>query len=201
MIDPHNLGTFNSFEEVWDLYPYGGCPGDYVTVVGVVVRWNEGQRIWGDSKTFQQNIKYERIEGNVEVTGDLKSSTIEANEASINYLRIKHLAIDDSTAIMTIDSGGDDFLAWGEEKKITCKVTKGFEDITPTMKTWRITRDSGDTVNDNAWNIAHQTFNGNITLAYKEGQNDLGKNSNISTMFTIFASDQAGIEAEGNLII
>lgn len=506
MIDPHNLGTFNSFEEVWDLYPSGGCPGDYVTVSGIVVRWNEGQRLWGDPKTFQQNIKYERIEGNVEVAGDLKSSTFEADEVTVNTFKTKYIFIendpyskighnhddlyskighvhpglssegvvnnsthadksrtlDDDTPVkdwfirkdvpdtakeiitllkgvifgnnkgsidgygnahlkslildsflevpelrynrvevfighswktngagivesvtvnpdgvsgsiklklesgefgavaeddlcmgimhdeedptnnstdnyddgignyrfagfgtsyfritsitktadnseftytmrpvsdnyakmihpkpgmhfavfanptntarqssrystttyeryltglttweysksniamqfgdcsnlsvfglnmadksaylrniymsgtiqqlvelparMEISDDGDDYLAWGEEKNITCKVMKGFDDITSTMVVWEITRDSGDAINDEAWNLAHQNFNGSIILAYKQSQNDLGADtaSNISTMFTIFASDQSGTTAEGQLII
>ncbi len=97
MIDPHNLGTFNSFEEVWDLYPSGGCPGDYVTVSGIVVRWNEGQRLWGDPKTFQQNIKYEKIEGSVEITenfkvdGELSGKKAVFDEIEVGNLKVSNI--------------------------------------------------------------------------------------------------------------
>ena len=47
MKDVHNLGVFDTLEEVWDLYPYGGCPGDYVIIKGEIICWNDEDRVWG----------------------------------------------------------------------------------------------------------------------------------------------------------
>ena len=47
MKDVHNLGVFGTLEKVWDSYPYGGCPGDYVTIGGEIVFWNDESRVCG----------------------------------------------------------------------------------------------------------------------------------------------------------
>ena len=54
-------------------------------------------------------------------------------------------------ARIEIDTQGDNFLAFGETMDITCRVFKGWSDITDTVTKWRITRDSGDTADDEAW--------------------------------------------------
>ena len=71
---------------------------------------------------------------------------------------------------------------------ITCRVFKGWSDITDTVTKWRITRDSGDTADDEAWAIKNKNFAGNITLAYE----DLGDNAitSVSTLFTITATNK-----------
>ena len=87
-----------------------------------------------------------------------------------------------------IDTQGDNFLAFGETMDITCRVFKGWNDITDTVTKWRITRDSGDTADDEAWAIKNKNFAGNITLAYE----DLGDNAitSVSTLFTITATNK-----------
>ena len=110
---------------------------------------------------------------------------------------IEQLAIDAPVRI-EIDTQGDNFLAYGESMDITCKVFKGWEDITDTVKQWTITRDSGDTADDDAWNIKHKDFNGSITIHNTKELSDLGNNSltAVSTLFTITATnEEASAEA------
>lgn len=110
---------------------------------------------------------------------------------------IEQLQIDVPVRI-EIDTQGDNFLAYGESMEITCKVFKGWEDITDAVRQWAIRRDSGDTADDEAWNIKHKDFNGSITIHNTKEISDLGNNSVtvISTLFTITATnDTASVEA------
>ena len=110
---------------------------------------------------------------------------------------IEQLQIDAPVRI-EIDTQGDNFLAYGESMEITCKVFKGWEDITDTVRQWAIRRDSGDTADDEAWNIKHKDFNGSITIHNTKEISDLGNNSVtvVSTLFTITATnDTASVEA------
>ena len=94
-----------------------------------------------------------------------------------------------------IDTQGDNFLAYGESMDITCKVFKGWEDITDTVRQWTIRRDSGDTADDEAWNIKHKEFNGSITIYNTKEISDLGNNSVtvVSTLFTITATNETAV--------
>nr|WP_298672469.1 hypothetical protein [uncultured Prevotella sp.] len=97
-----------------------------------------------------------------------------------------------------VTNSGDGFLAYGESCDITCKVMRGFTDLTDTVSTWTITRDSGSTPDDEAWNLSDKAkgFDGTITLAFTETENDIGSNSNVyTTIFTVTAigSDGAAI--------
>lgn len=87
-----------------------------------------------------------------------------------------------------IDTQGDNFLACGENMDITCRVFRGWEDITDSITQWGIVRDSGDAADDEAWAIKHKDFSGTITISYE----DLGNNAvtSISTLFTISATNQ-----------
>lgn len=110
---------------------------------------------------------------------------------------IEQLQIDAPVRI-EIDTQGDNFLAYGESMEITCKVFKGWEDITDTVRQWAIRRDSGNTADDEAWNIKHKDFNGSITIHNTKEISDLGNNSVtvVSTLFTITATnDTASVEA------
>ena len=97
---------------------------------------------------------------------------------------------------MEIDTQGDSFLAWGGALHVSCRVWKGlYEDVTDQVETWTITRDSGDAVDDEAWRLSAkvQAFHGTIDICFREGENDLGGNTEtISTLFTIRAELPSG---------
>lgn len=97
---------------------------------------------------------------------------------------IEQIGVEEPVRI-EIDTQGDQFLAVGESLTLTCKVFKGWTDITDTVTQWSITRDSGDTTDDEAWAIKHQDFAGTIEISY----DDLGNNAytSISTLFTVVA--------------
>ena len=86
---------------------------------------------------------------------------------------------------MEINNGGDGFLALGETMTIVCRVMQGWVDITDTVETWTVTRETGNQVEDTAWNISHQNFNGVLQLTHTKQYTDLG--SGLSTLFVFTA--------------
>ena len=99
---------------------------------------------------------------------------------------------------LEIDTNGDSFLAWGETMHLTCRVWKGmYEDVTEQVTTWRIVRDSGDAVEDAAWNMTSKArlFDGEIDIEFSQSLNDLGASE--STTFTITATIDENFQAVG----
>ena len=47
MADLHNFGTFATIADAWTIYPNGGGTGDYITVGGIRLDWNDITRSWG----------------------------------------------------------------------------------------------------------------------------------------------------------
>ena len=92
---------------------------------------------------------------------------------------------------MSIDSSVGNTIAWGESTLLTCKVMRGFEDITDTVKTWSITRNSGEQLEDEAWALKKKVkeFAGEIYISFNAEENDLGPN--LATQFTITAKGDA----------
>lgn len=96
MKDMHNLGIFDSLVEVWDSYPYGGCPGDYVVIGGEVVYWNDERRVWGDFGSDISSDKNQIVEGNLTIEknltigGDTKGNTADFKKIVAETLNIKN---------------------------------------------------------------------------------------------------------------
>lgn len=102
-----------------------------------------------------------------------------------------------------IDTEGDNFMAYGETKHISCSVFRGWEDVTDKVTSWSITRDSGDPANDAAWGLKQKVkdFAGEIDISFTAEENDLSTNERvISTLFTIRATIDENNEAEAQLI-
>lgn len=87
---------------------------------------------------------------------------------------------------MEIDNGGDGFLALGETMVLTCRVMQGWEDITNQVEIWTVRRESGNQIEDTAWNIAHRSFNGTLSLTHTKEYSDLG--TGLATVFVFEAT-------------
>lgn len=87
---------------------------------------------------------------------------------------------------MEVDFGGDNFLAWGEEKEVRCRVMQGWRDVSDKVSEWRISRDSGDEAEDAAWGLKPKArdFEGSLVLSLTEEDNDLRQGH---ALFTICA--------------
>lgn len=93
---------------------------------------------------------------------------------------------------MEVESTIGFVIAWGESTVLTCHVIRGgLEDITNTVKTWEIVRNSGDEASDNAWALKQKVkdFAGAILISFNAEENDLG--DGLSTTFTITAKGDA----------
>lgn len=113
--------------------------------------------------------------------------------------------IEDLPYRIEFDTHGYDILSFGEVMVLDCYVYKAFTDKTSTVKTWKITRDTGDSIEDASWLLKDKVknFSGEITISFTKDENDLSTNDKvITTLFTITAYGEDGEEiANGTLTL
>ena len=100
---------------------------------------------------------------------------------------------------LLIDLRGQDTLDWGETIDVVCSVVRG-DSIVDTSSgwDWSAERDSGNKVEDAAWNATSkaQNFKGSINIAFTENENDLGaENKNTFGVVFTFKAWQIGNKA------
>lgn len=91
---------------------------------------------------------------------------------------------------MEIETGGDNFMAFGETKIVKCRVYRGWEEVTDKVAKWTVTRDTGDAIEDASWTLKPkvQNFSGTLEICFTATENDLGNNTlALSTLFTFVA--------------
>lgn len=109
-----------------------------------------------------------------------------------------------------IDTDGDTFLSYGETKRLTCRLNDQYgQNITDSVVSWNIIRESGDPVEDAAWGIAQKatdfkdatknniTDDGVIVGHYfdlEDGPNASDLGTGLSTLFTIQAYQSGSSE-------
>lgn len=105
---------------------------------------------------------------------------------------------EDKPLSMNIDFSLGSFMAPNETGTITVKILNGYGvDVTNTMTQWIWTRESGDILGDQAWNTAHRNTRDALDITYEDLGNN--ENSNISTLFLVWASDDALREVKGQI--
>lgn len=107
--------------------------------------------------------------------------------------------IDVNPLYITLDYENDNFLAYGETKRIDCRVFRGWEDVTDRVVGWTVTRDTGSPQDDAAWQLKPKVknFSGSIDICFTDAENDLGTNDYVmSTLFTFKAIIGSGEEEE-----
>ena len=90
-------------------------------------------------------------------------------------------------AKLNINQSTGEWIDKGETNHVVCSVIRGFEDITDQVTSWNIVRDSGDAVNDAAWQNKDKVknFDGTIDIAWTDDDDDIGDSN--SCIFTITA--------------
>ena len=90
-------------------------------------------------------------------------------------------------AALNITQSTGEWIDKGETNHVVCSVIRGFEDITAQVTSWNIVRDSGDAVNDAAWQNKDKVknFDGTIDIAWTDEEDDIGDST--SCIFTITA--------------
>lgn len=90
---------------------------------------------------------------------------------------------------MELDYGNDAFMTYGSTKEITCRVFRGWDDVTAEVTKWSVVRVSRNIADDSAWNKAHTSAssNGVFDINYNDEENDLGSNPQRGAEFTFTA--------------
>lgn len=162
---------------------------------------------------FLQNVSdWEFVADNIAAQfGDLSNLSIfglmmDGYSAYLNniYMTGTIEQIDNDPLRMEIDTQGDNYLAYGEMMTVTCKVYKGWRDVTDTVVSWAVTRDSGDAEADAEWAAQQKVvdFDGTIEIAYTATEDDLGDNPySSSTLFTFSAAIADGTNVQYQLVV
>lgn len=97
----------------------------------------------------------------------------------------------EAPARMEVEDSLDGFIGQGETDTVTCRVLKGYLDVTPLVERWKITREGGDEASDAAWNASDKARNFSGTIDLTLGDLSIYRQS------TIFRVTAEGSFSEG----
>ena len=152
----------------------------------------DGEKIWtpvyrGDWKRENTYTYYDQVthNGTTWLCVAPEGTNVTSEPARGNYFWKAQNAILDATLNITQSTG--EWIDKGETNHVECSVIRGFEDITAQVTSWNIVRDSGDAVNDAAWQNKDKVknFDGTIDIAWTDDEDDIGDST--SCIFTITA--------------
>lgn len=152
----------------------------------------DGEKIWtpvyrGDWKRENTYTYYDQVthNGTTWLCVAPEGTNVTSEPARGNDFWKAQNAILDATLNITQSTG--EWIDKGETNHVVCSVIRGFEDITDQVTSWNIVRDSGDAVNDAAWQNKDKVknFDGTIDIAWTDEEDDIGDST--SCIFTITA--------------
>lgn len=152
----------------------------------------DGEKIWtpvyrGDWKQGDTYTYYDQVthNGTTWLCVAPEGTNVTSEPARGNDFWKAQNAILDATLNITQSTG--EWIDKGETNHVECSVIRGFEDITAQVTSWNIVRDSGDAVNDAAWQNKDKVknFDGTIDIAWTDDDDDIGDFN--SCIFTITA--------------
>lgn len=152
----------------------------------------DGEKIWtpvyrGDWKQGETYTYYDQVthNGTTWLCVAPEGTNVTSEPARGNDFWKAQNAILDATLNITQSTG--EWIDKGETNHVVCSVIRGFEDITDQVTSWNIVRDSGDAVNDAAWQNKDKVknFDGTIDIAWTDEEDDIGDST--SCIFTITA--------------
>lgn len=152
----------------------------------------DGEKIWtpvyrGDWKQENTYTYYDQVthNGTTWLCVAPEGTNVTSEPARGNDFWKAQNAILDATLNITQSTG--EWIDKGEINHVVCSVIRGFEDITDQVTSWNIVRDSGDAVNDAAWQNKDKVknFDGTIDIAWTDDDDDIGDSN--SCIFTITA--------------
>ena len=167
----------------------------------------DGEKVWtpvyrGDWKQENTYTYYDQVTHNgttwlcIAPEGtDVTSEPARGND----YWKAQTAILD---ATLSINQSTGEWIDKGETNHVVCSVIRGFEDITDQVTSWNIVRDSGDAVNDAAWQNKDKVknFDGTIDIAWTDEEDDIGDST--SCIFTITAFWKNKVElAKGTISV
>lgn len=157
---------------------------EIVTVEGLPIKTINYRGDWkqGDTYTYYDQVTHN---GTTWLCVAPEGTNVTSEPARGNDFWKAQNAILDATLNITQSTG--EWIDKGETNHIECSVIRGFEDITDQVTSWNIVRDSGDAVNDAAWQNKDKVknFDGTIDIAWTDDDDDIGDSN--SCIFTITA--------------
>lgn len=157
---------------------------EIVTVEGLPIKTINYRGDWKQGDTY---VYYDQVthNGTTWLCVAPEGTNVTSEPARGNDFWKAQNAILDATLNITQSTG--EWIDKGETNNIVCSVIRGFEDITDQVTSWNIVRDSGDAVNDAAWQNKDKVknFDGTIDIAWTDDDDDIGDSN--SCIFTITA--------------
>lgn len=157
---------------------------EIVTVEGLPIKTINYRGDWkqGDTYTYYDQVTHN---GTTWLCVAPEGTNVTSEPARGNDFWKAQNAILDATLNITQSIG--EWIDKGETNHVECSVIRGFEDITDQVTSWNIVRDSGDAVNDAAWQNKDKVknFDGTIDIAWTDDDDDIGDSN--SCIFTITA--------------
>lgn len=157
---------------------------EIVTVEGLPVKTINYRGDWKQGDTY---VYYDQVthNGTTWLCIAPEGTNVTSEPARGNDFWKAQNAILDATLNITQSTG--EWIDKGETNHVECSVIRGFEDITDQVTSWNIVRDSGDAVNDAAWQNKDKVknFDGTIDIAWTDDEDDIGDST--SCIFTITA--------------
>lgn len=157
---------------------------EIVTVEGLPIKTINYRGDWKQSDTY---VYYDQVthNGTTWLCVAPEGTNVTSEPARGNDFWKAQNAILDATLNITQSTG--EWIDKGETNHVECSVIRGFENITDQVTSWSIVRDSGDAVNDAAWQNKDKVknFDGTIDIAWTDDDDDIGDSN--SCIFTITA--------------
>ena len=157
---------------------------EIVTIEGLPVKTINYRGDWKQGDTY---VYYDQVthNGTTWLCIAPEGTNVTSEPARGNDFWKAQNAILDATLNITQSTG--EWIDKGETNHVECSVIRGFEDITDQVTSWNIVRDSGDAVNDAAWQNKDKVknFDGTIDIAWTDDEDDIGDSN--SCIFTITA--------------
>lgn len=157
---------------------------EQVNVDGSIVKTINYRGDWkqGDTYTYYDQVTHN---GTTWLCVAPEGTNVTSEPARGNDFWKAQNAILDATLNITQSTG--EWIDKGDTNHVECSVIRGFEDITAQVTSWNIVRDSGDAVNDAAWQNKDKVknFDGTIDIAWTDEEDDIGDST--SCIFTITA--------------
>lgn len=157
---------------------------EIVTVEGLPIKTINYRGDWKQGDTY---LYYDQVthNGTTWLCVAPEGTNVTSEPARGNDFWKAQNAILDATLNITQSTG--EWIDKGETNHVECSVIRGFENITDQVTSWNIVRDSGDAVNDAAWQNKDKVknFDGTIDIAWTDDDDDIGDSN--SCIFTITA--------------
>lgn len=157
---------------------------EIVTIEGLPIKTINYRGDWKQGDTY---VYYDQVthNGTTWLCVAPEGTNVTSEPARGNDFWKAQNAILDATLNITQSTG--EWIDKGETNHVECSVIRGFENITDQVTSWSIVRDSGDAVNDAAWQNKDKVknFDGTIDIAWTDEDDDIGDSN--SCIFTITA--------------